>query len=243
MLNHDEVHIWQASLDQSDSYVQYLEQVLSEDEQIRARRFYFERHNKYFIVGRGLLRMILGGYLHIEPCSLQFCYTSKGKPALTKLFGDSMISFNLSHSHGVAVYAITYGRKIGIDIERIRPISYAERIADRFFSDNEKTVFRSLPDHQKLRGFFNCWTRKEAYLKAVGDGLAGSLDKFEVTITPGEQARLLHIEGEPQEVSRWSIHDLAPGSGYAAALAVEGHDWHIRFRQWEDGSHENLDQL
>lgn len=234
-LNRDEIHVWLAFLDQPDYRVRRLEQLLSKDERMRAESFCFERDRKSFIVGRGLLRTILGRYLRIEPSRLQFSFTSNGKPVLGKTFGGgSMLRFNLSHSQGLALYAVTCGREIGIDLEYIHPISDVEQIAAHFFSVRENTVLRALPAHRRLEAFFNCWTRKEAYLKAIGDGLTQPLVKFDVTLTPGEPARLLHVDGDPQEVSRWSLQELTPASGYAATLAVEGHDWHLVCRQWVD---------
>ena len=139
-----------------------------------------------------------------------------------------MLRFNLSHSQGLALYAVTRGREIGVDLECIRPISDAEQIAERFFSAHENAVFRTIPAHEKPKAFFNCWTRKEAYLKALGDGLARPLDEFDVSLAPGEPAKLLRIEGAPQEASRWSLNRLEPGSGYVAALAVEGYGYQLK---------------
>ena len=238
-LKRDEVHVWWASLDPSASHVQRLAQLLSADEYMRAERFHFERDRKRFIVGRGLLRTILGRYLQTEPSRLQFRYTFHGKPALTEAFDGDMVNFNVSHSQGLALYAVTRGREIGVDLECVRPISDAEQIAGRFFSARENAVFRTLPARKKLAAFFNCWTRKEAYLKAIGDGLARPLDQFDVSLAPGEPARLLHTEGDPQEVSRWILQELTPAPGYVATLAVEGHDWQLKCWQWagESGRH------
>ena len=228
----NDVHVWQIYLDQPASRLQQLAQTLSVDEQSKAERFYFEKDRKHFIVGRGFLRLILGRYLGIEPSQLQFCYGSRGKPDLAEIFSGSKLRFNLSHSHGLALYAFTCDRSVGVDIECIRPMPAAEQIVERFFSPREHSVFCSLPQNQKLEAFFNCWTRKEAYIKAIGDGLAHPLDRIEVSLTPGEPARLLSIEGNTHEASRWSLLELKPTSGYVAALVVEGSAWCLARWQW-----------
>lgn len=231
----DEVHVWRASLDQPAACVQRLAQTLSADERWRAERFHFERDRLHFIVGRGLLRTILGRYLGLEPNRLRFCYSVYGKPALDpKGFQNpsGLASyFNLAHSHGLALYAVTCAQEIGVDLEHIRPIAEADQIAGQFFSARERAVFHALPTSQKQKGFFDCWTRKEAYLKANGCGLDWPLDKVEVSLAPGEQARLLSVTGDPQKASRWFIQALTPAPGYVAAVAVEGHGW--QFKYWD----------
>jgi len=202
------------------------------DERMRAERFHFERDRKRFIVRRGILRTILGCYLSIEPSRLRFCYGKNGKPALADTSGKGRIRFNLSHSEGLALVAFTRDREIGVDIEHIRDISEMEQIAERFFSVREYTVFRVLPKSKKKEAFFNCWVRKEAFTKAIGDGLSWPLDKFDVSLILGESARLLRIEGDSKGASRWSIQDLKPASGFAAAFAVEGRSGRLHCWQW-----------
>jgi 4'-phosphopantetheinyl transferase len=226
-LSDRDVHVWRASLDQSPDCVDQLAQALSPDEQMRAERFYFDRDRKRFMVARGLLRTILSYYLGVEPSQLQFCYGSHGKPALAEAFDESRIRFNLSHSQGLALYAVTRDREIGIDLEQIRSMPKAEQLAERFFSAPEYEILRTLPMHLKEEAFFNAWTRKEAYLKASGKGLAQSLEQIEVSLEPGESAKLLSIAGSPQKASAWSIQELLPASGYVGAVVVEGHNWHL----------------
>jgi 4'-phosphopantetheinyl transferase len=228
----NDVHVWCVSLDQPASSLQQLAQTLSEDERTRAERFYFEQDRKRFIVGRGLLRTLLGRYLDIEPDRLQFCYGSRGKPVLAETINGGTLCFNLSHSQGLALYAFTYNRQIGIDLECVRPMPEAEQIVKRFFSTREHSAFCALPSSQKHEAFFHCWTRKEAYLKATGDGLAQSLDQIEVSLTPGEPAKLLSIKGDPHQASRWSLQELKPASGYVAALALEGSGGRLACWQW-----------
>lgn len=230
-LSPDEVHVWCASLDQPITQIQMLSETLSPDERMRAERFHFEKDRSHFVVNKGMLRTILGRYLSVEPDKLQFCYEKHGKPALADISGNGRICFNSSRSGGLALYAFTRNREIGVDIEHIHDISEMGQIVERFFSKRERVVFRSLPESKKKEAFFNCWTRKEALVKAIGDGLYCSLDQFDVSLSPGEPAKLLRIKGDLKEVSRWSIQDLRPASEFAAACAVEGL-CQFRWYQW-----------
>ena len=233
-LSNGEIHIWCASLNQAPASFQRLEQTLSKDEHLKAERFYFDQDRKHFIVGRGVLRIILNRYLGFKPNWFDFSYNSHGKPYLTKKFGDGNFKFNLAHSHELALYAFTRVSEIGVDIEYIKFFIDINQIAIRFFSANEYTIFSNLPTSQKREAFYNCWTRKEAYIKAIGDGLVHPLDKFDVSLAPGEQARLIRVEGKPEEASRWSLVSLTPAPNYVAALAVEGHDWHLSCWQFPE---------
>jgi 4'-phosphopantetheinyl transferase len=232
-LRDHEVHVWKAHLRRQSPSIQSLIPTLSPDELARAKRFYFQKDREHFIVARGLLRVILGRYLNREPSQLQFCYNPYGKPALSCQSGSHGLRFNLSHSHGLALYAITRGREIGVDIERIRPDMVEDQIAERFFSPGEVRALRSLPPSLQPVGFFNCWTRKEAYIKAKGKGLSLPLDQFDVSLVPGEPAALLHVSGDAGESSRWSLHKLVPGPGYAAAVIAEEHNWRLQCWQWQ----------
>jgi 4'-phosphopantetheinyl transferase len=228
----EEVHVWQASLNQPPERVRELGQTLSHDEMMRAERFRFERDRRRFIVGRGVLRAILFRYLGIEPEFVQFRYGSRGKPYLAEKVSSCGLRFSLAHSHELALYAFTRDREVGVDLEYVRPMPDAAQIAARFFSAREHAVFCALPKGQKLEAFYSCWTRKEAYLKATGEGLARPLDQFDVSLVPGDPAGLLRVQGDSQEIARWSLQALAPGTGYVAAIAVEGHGWCLACWQW-----------
>lgn len=234
ILGSDEVHVWCAALNLKASQVQRLHQTLSGDEQARAKRFYFQKDREHFIVARGQLRAILGRYLKTQPSQLRFCYSPHGKPALAHRSGSNGLRFNVSHSHGLALYAITYSGELGVDVEFIRPKLADEQIAEHFFSPREVTSLRALPKNLQQEAFFNCWTRKEAYIKGRGEGLNICLDQFEMSLAPGNPAAMIS-NVDPQEVSRWSILELAPGPSYAAALAVEGHGWRLECWQCTDG--------
>ena len=233
-LKTNEIHVWRASLEQSVSRFQMLSQTLSPDERMRAERFHFDQDSRCFIASRGILRTILGWYLSVKPDQLQFCYGRYGKPALSDTFGKETIRFNLSKSDGVALFAFTRNREIGVDIECVRDISEMDDIAERFFSVKENDVFRALPKSKRKEAFFYCWTRKEAFVKAIGNGLSYPLDKFEVSLVPGQPADLLSIEGSSKGAAQWYIQDLGPASGFAAAFAVRRRSWRLHYWRWRD---------
>lgn len=221
------MHVWRAALDVPESQVRSLWDTLAVDERQRAERFFFEKDRTHFVVARGLLRVLLGRYLRQDSPHLCFTYGPHGKPALATDTGGVGLCFNVSHSHGLALYAITGGREVGVDVERIRPEIAQEKIAERFFSPREVNALRALPLPLQASAFFACWTRKEAYIKAKGAGLTLPLDQFDVSLTPGEPAALLRTAWDPQEAAYWALQDLAPAPGYRAAVAVAGHDWRL----------------
>ncbi len=233
-LSGSEVHVWRAELDRSQACEERLLATLTEDEQDRANRFHFKHDRSHFINARGILRDILGRYLDARPDAIRFEYTKYGKPSLAKEFGGSALSFNLSHSKGVALFAFATGRDLGIDLEWIRADVADEQIAEQFFSDQEVRVLRALEASAQAEAFFNCWTRKEAYIKARGEGLSMPLDRFAVSLKPGDRAALLHTGGGSKETSRWKLLELFPGTGFVGALAVEGHDWQLKRWQWDE---------
>lgn len=233
ILPDEEVHVWCASLEQPVWAIEQLARILSADELERAARFHFEAHRYHFIVAHGMLRMVLGQYLGFDPALLRFEYETYGKPKLAQHNQNGVLNFNLSHSHKLALLAITRHRPIGVDLEYMRPVLEMEQIAAGNFSAVENRLFQALPDHQKHEAFFNCWTRKEAYIKAIGEGLTHPLDQFEVSLTPDELPRLINVTGHPDEAAYWSLQTFSPAPGYIAALAVKGHDWRLIQRQWK----------
>ena len=229
-----QANVWLAELEQPADTIQRLAGELASDELLRAQRFYFERDRRRFIVARGVLRAILSAYLPVTPAQLSFTYGPQGKPALAAPFNDTGLRFNVSHSHELALYAVIRAREIGVDIEWMRPLDDAENLAAHFFSVREQMALRSLPEHLKHQGFYNCWTRKEAFIKAVGKGLAQPLDEFDVSLTPGEPAQLLANLGQTNEAKYWSLLALRPPTGYAAALAVEGTGLQVKCWKWQE---------
>jgi len=190
---------------------------LSAEEKGRASKYVFPRDRERFIRSRGILRELLGGYLSVPGKSIEISCAPRGKPALAEREQHQDLRFNLSHSQGFAIYAFAIGQELGVDAERIREDVEAQEIAQRYFSIVERAELNRLEAADRARVFFLCWTRKEAYLKARGDGLAIPLDSFNVTLTPDEPARLTS-----EDADRWSLHSLELGKQWAAALVVEG---------------------
>ncbi len=227
-----EVHVWRVSLDLPSARVERLAQAMSEDERARAGRFFFERDRRRFVVGRGTLRAILGRYLGLPPGDLAFSYSPHGKPVLSPGADGPPLCFNLSHAAGLALVAVARGREVGVDLERVREDFATGEIARRFFSPAEVAALEALPPEGQCAAFFNCWTRKEAYIKARGEGLSLPLHRFQVSVAAGQPAALLATADDPDETSRWSLSELLPGPGYVAALAAAGRGWRLRCWQW-----------
>lgn len=219
-----EVQVWRMALDRTAEEVAALFEVLSTDERERAARYVSERDRARFVAGRGLLRRVLAGYRGSEaPERLRFAYGAHGKPRLAAVDAEGVdVRFNLAHSDGLALLAVALGREVGVDVEWVREDGAIAAVADRYFSRAERDALAALPEGERCRAFYACWTRKEAYVKARGEGLALPLDGFTVSSAPGEAPALLAVEGEPGEPARWTLRDVEAGEGYAAAVAVEG---------------------
>jgi 4'-phosphopantetheinyl transferase len=212
-----EVHLWRASLDREREQVEELHALLSPDERARAARFHFARDRDRYVVGRGLLRRLLAGYLGIEPGAVRFRYGAHDKPELAA----PGPAFNVSHSGPVGLFAFVNLGEIGVDVELDREQPDHEQIAERFFSPAEREALRALPAEQRARGFLSCWTRKEAFIKARGDGLSLALDSFDVTLDPDAPPALLRTAWSQDEPRRWRLLDLTDRArGYVASLAV-----------------------
>jgi len=223
-----EIHVWRAALDLDPAGVDGLEKTLASDERARAARFRFPKDRKRFVARRGILREILASYLGQEPRKLQFRCRPGGKPFLSCRTHE--LHFNLAHSQGLALYAIACQREVGVDLERIEHHLADLEVAERFFSPRECWALRNLPASLRVEAFFNCWTRKEAYLKARGEGLLAPLDSFDVSVTPSQPAALLN-GGD----TTWSLCALTPAPGYAAALVWEGSDCNLKQWEWRPG--------
>ena len=227
ILTPHEVHVWRAHLDCSDLVLRRLEAALSPEEIARANRFFFLRDRQHFIAARGILRQLLAEYLRRSPVDLEFAYHSRGKPYLVSPT-VTPVAFNVSHSRGLALLAFSPGRELGADLEFIRPEIASDEIASRYFAPSEVAELQSLSPAQRPEAFFLCWTRKEAYIKARGEGLQIPLTSFRVSLTPGQPEIL-----ESADASRWTLRNLSPAPDYAAALVAEGHDWQLRTFDWQ----------
>jgi 4'-phosphopantetheinyl transferase len=219
-LRADEVHVWRADLEEPVN--PELTSVFSKDERERASRFHFERDRRRFLNGRYILRKLLGSYLGMEAGKIGLCYSAYGKPGLDGKQANPGLCFNVSHSGSCAMFAFSWERAVGVDIERIRADVETLELAERFFSPRERNVLRSLSSSWQRRAFFLCWTRKEAFVKAKGEGLSLALDQFDVSLVPDEPAEILETRPDPEERQRWSLWSLDTGPHFASALVVEG---------------------
>lgn len=211
-----------------------LRRILSPDETARADRFHFEVDRQRSIIGRAYLRVLLGQVLDMPADELQFEYDEFGKPALIPSQRRAL-EFNVSHSGEMILTAITMGRAVGVDVEKIRTDLDPNSIATQFFSAREREILASLPRPARYRAFFACWTRKEAYLKAKGVGLSLPLNQFDVSFLPDEEPRLLATRPDPAEAQNWALWALDLSSDYAAALAVSGSGRKLKCWKWDQG--------
>jgi 4'-phosphopantetheinyl transferase len=203
--------------------------MLSPDERARAGRLVFPRDRHRFTAGRAFLRGVLALYQREPPAALRFRYGTYGKPELD--VGEAEVRFNLAHADDLAVCAITTGGDVGVDVERLRPLADAEGVAAQFFSARERAALFALPRAFRQRAFFDAWTRKEAFLKALGSGLARPLDGFDVTLGPGEPPLLRTVENSTG-AERFTLCALEPAPGFVAAVAVRARDCRLRTFQW-----------
>ncbi len=212
-----DVHLWTVDLLAAPAEIERLGGFLADDERQRAARFHFDRHRRRFIVSQGMLRVVLARYLDRRPGEILFEYGPKGKPSLAD---DPVLHFNVSHSHERSVIAVSSTGALGVDIERVRHLPDADDIARRFFSRHEAEAYAGVAVERRAEAFFNCWTRKEAFIKALGEGLFLSLDRFDVSLVPGEPVEILSIDGDPDRAREWSLTELRPADGFAGALAT-----------------------
>jgi 4'-phosphopantetheinyl transferase len=226
-----QVHVWRARLDLPAPQLRRLASILGAEESARAARFAFDVHRDRFVARRGILRLILARYLHVMPAGIALQSSEYGKPSLAASHGTDL-RFNLSHSQDLALYAVTRGRELGVDVECIRPGPVEDSIAQRFFAPGEVAALDALPEACRTSGFFDIWSRKEAYIKAQGLGLSLALDSFEVSLGKGEPVRLLRTAPDAHEAARWTMAALHPAPGNAAALAVAGRPFELRCCNW-----------
>ena len=218
------IHVWAASLRHDPTKIQQLRDFLTPDERARADRFYFEKDRVAYTAGRGQLRLLLSRYLEVEPTTIRFIYSKYGKPSLADPFAKSGLHFNVSHSQDMAIYGFSWHNELGIDVEyKYRePTPDFTGICTHFFAPSEQAVLLSHTGEAIRHAFYRCWTRKEAYLKASGEGLSRALDSFHVTLTAHEPAKLLYVRDEPEEVERWTMMHINIGQEYTAAVCMEG---------------------
>ena len=230
-LGQKEVHAWLADLRRNAEEIDAFKLLLSNEEQERASRFHFDKDRRRFTASRAILRELLARYLNAAAGAIRFHYNAHGKPEVAEPVSD--FSFNVSHSGDYALYAFTRNRAVGIDVEQIRPDFATAEIAERFFSRNEVERFTGLPAEQQREAFFQCWTRKEAYIKAHGLGLALPLHSFAVAFGRGCSPALLSHERDQELPSAWKFWNLPAPVGYVGAVAVRGTDLRLRLFVWD----------
>ena len=218
MLGSRHIHLWQAVLEATPERLLDYWALLAPDERERAERFRFPEHRDRFVVGRGILRALLGNYLAISPARVRFEYTERGKPFLAD---EPALAFNLSHSRDRALFAFAWHAQLGVDLECVRPMPEAAQLAARFFCPTEAAILAATPAAERSRAFFRAWTRKEAYLKATGEGILG-LSDVEVAIAADLPPRILAIGGDRVQALGWSLYHLEPAADYVGALALDG---------------------
>jgi 4'-phosphopantetheinyl transferase len=226
VLTPHEVHVWFASLNVSAETFEELRGTLSAEEHARALRFRSATAGRYFIAARGILRDLLSRYIKQDPRDLKLCYTSKGKPFLRKGSQMPEINFNMAHSAGFALYAVSHSRQVGIDLERVESFAGRQHIANRFFSAGELAQFQAFHSTSQTQAFFRLWTRKEAYLKARGLGLTATTYGFDAPLKREKPVTFVDEKG-----LRWRAEELSPAPGYVGAVVAEGDDWRVQFLQ------------
>ncbi|MDB6156132.1 MAG: phosphopantetheine-protein transferase [Chthoniobacteraceae bacterium] len=231
VLEADDIHVWCGILDQPTRSFRELEQTLSLDELDRLQEIPSALLRQRFIATHGLMRKILSRYLAIAPRQIEFSYDRRGKPCLAIQNGGHL-EFNIARSRSLALYAVTKNREIGIDVEYLRQLEKAGIIASQFFSLRENAELRALSPELQLEAFMSCWTRKEAYFKARGIGITECAAQVEVTLHPGQEARLLSLEGDAGAAADWAIHSLAPAPGYVGAVAIKNPGARLTCWQW-----------
>ena len=234
----DEVHVWRVSLKCEQWDTELSGTGLADCELVRARSFRFEADRRRFVVSHIALRSILGLYLGFAPVDVPFDVGPYGKPRVASRKGSAPLRFNLSHSDELALLAVSMQREVGVDVEFVRPISSLDHLAALFFSAYERETLKRMPPERQLEAFLRCWTRKEAYLKGCGDGIAERLRQFDVSLHR-QSARLLEVRDRRGDEARWALTELPVGTDYIAALAVEGEitAMNNRLIRWVGGAH------
>jgi 4'-phosphopantetheinyl transferase len=227
------VDVWAASLDVPTGMLAAFEQTLSSSELGRAGRFLFSEHRDRYIVAHGWLRQLLSGYVSVPAAAIEFDFGFYGKPALAGLCNPANVQFNLAHSENLALVAVACGTPVGIDVERRRILEDADDLVQRFFSPGENSEFKSLAAELKPVAFFNLWTRKEAWLKATGEGIAHLLNSVEVSFLPGNAPQLLNLPKGYPPGGDWTIRDSSPGPAFAGAVVAACPGAEFECRQWD----------
>ncbi len=223
-----DIHVWKARLDLSPGPRGRLERTLSPDERERFGRLRSDPDRLRATASRGLLRHILAGYAGRPAAELRFAYGPAGKPEFAEAASSETLRFNTAHSGDLLLVAVGRAPSLGVDVERIRPVARWQRVARRAFSGEELQRIEALPWENRDEAFITCWTRKEACVKAVGEGVWSAFNRFEVSVEPGQPAWLMSLDGDTAAAANWSLYHLEPAPGFVGALAVRGTGWRLR---------------
>ncbi len=233
-LNNTEVHIWNVDIQKHVHDLELYHKLLSSAETEQAGRFHFEKDKIRYTITHAVFRLLISSYSGIEPVDVEYSYNKHKKPCLQEKAKFKNLTFNLSHSGMLIVFAFALNRELGIDIEKIKPMNDADGLIERFCSEREKSDYFSIPAEMRNKAFFRCWSRKEAYIKARGTGLYFSLAKFSVSIKPEDPPMLLEVKDEPDETERWRLYDLDISKDYSSSLMVENGEVMLRFFEWNN---------
>lgn len=228
-ISQNQVHLWHCRFDANKQCMETFKRILSEDEKQKAGRFKFNIHRERSIISRGVLRTLLGRYLEKKPSELEFGYTAHAKPYLKN---EGSLRFNVSHSGNRAVFGFVHGGEIGVDIEKVKSDFEVMDIAQNFFSSDEIRTLQALPEEQKVEGFYRCWTRKEAFIKAKGMGLSFPLTSFSVSLD-ADKAELLRTEWAAAEKKEWKLFTFIPAKNYLVALSVGAGVNSVQVMDWD----------
>ncbi|MBN2040683.1 MAG: 4'-phosphopantetheinyl transferase superfamily protein [Spirochaetes bacterium] len=231
ILKGNEAHIWLVEINKQVRELDYYASILTSDEKKRSSRFVFEKDRNRDIINRAVLRLLLSKYIKIDPGRINYNYNKFNKPELSHPVNNEL-KFNLSHSGNLIIYAFSLRREIGIDIEKKRELNDADGIISRFCSEQEKSEYFSYPAEERGNIFISCWTRKEAYIKARGEGLAFPLNNFTMTLAPDKSPALMHVKDEKAEEKRWSFYNIIVPDDYNSTLAIEGNNIKLLYYKW-----------
>jgi 4'-phosphopantetheinyl transferase len=232
ILNHSDVHVWRVPLDVSRDIVADLAVLLSDGENARAQRMLCEEAGRRFVASHSALKKILGCYLDQRPEQIRLVADARGKPHLASSADAPTLCFNLSHSGEFALCAVTKGRDVGVDVEQVRPVSAWREIVARYFSRHERDALYAMPPDRTREAFFQVWTHKEAYSKALGQGVSRRWTQFSVSLTPGAVVEPSGAGTKARDDGLFTLCPLEPGAGYVAAVAAQGVGWHLHCWHW-----------
>lgn len=231
-LGQAEIQVWRINLAQDTAGEDRLKACLSAEERERTGRFHFAHDRRRFVIRRAALRHLLAAHLSVSPDAVRFLPGSHGKPGLLGQAGPAGLRFSCSHSADLGLVAMARGRELGVDLEQHRPLADAGDLTNAFFSPCEIAELKGVPPELKARSFFDCWSRKEAFVKAIGLGLSFPLHRFAVSLAPDQPAALLRVEDDPGAVNRWKMLSLDITADYSAALVFEGRDANLKCFEW-----------